>query len=257
MVRTIWLWLRWPIAVFALGALVLWTIPRALEAIAESVEFNTGTGDDATETPAPPTIASTEPEVITAPPTGPVEDGSANPLADFVARDGVVADASGEVLELTDDPEDALVLAYDRIEGDPSCVAGMTLEIEVIDGTTTELGAYASAALDAPELQDFATLPDPLVVTEIPALALTNGTPGRLMWDLTALYQEWSAAGLAPPDAPFVVAVRATSPVEEGGGVEFAALESGDEAPTLTWTGVPGCGGTGVGTPDPEPTATS
>lgn len=253
--RRIWEFLRWPLAVALLGWVVYWTAPRAVEALGNSFEFGTTGGLTETEAAtATPTPTETPVQI----PTGPVDDGTAAPLTDFAVDGGVIAGLAAEEIVISEEPGDAVVLAFDAIGGDPGCLATVLLEIAVIDATTTEVGAWPASAVDPGTVADGVAVPDPLLLNPQPgARALTDGSPGRLQWDITAAYQEWVTSGQAPADGPFTLAVTATSPVEPGGGVQFASSDAGeDDAPSLTWTGVEGCGAPATPTSTPTPTST-
>jgi hypothetical protein len=79
-------------------------------------------------------------------------------------------------------------------------------------------------------------------VPTAPSLAVTDGSPGYLDWDVTTLYKEYVSASAVPPTAPFVVTVGPSAP-DPSQRLSFAATEAGPEdAPRLTWVGTPGCG---------------
>jgi hypothetical protein len=226
----LWAWVRWPLVVLAMMLTVALAVPAALRAISSSVLVDMGTSPETVEaSPASGTLS------------GPVTDGAAPPLADFVARNGTVAEAQTAEVVLADQPGSAVVMAFPLIPGDPACIGGVFVDLTIRQGTPTELGAYLATAWDAQSLLDGAPVPAQLLATDQPSsIAVTDGTPGRLRWDVTNAYRLFVTGGLAPPESPFVIGISATS-VPPGGGVRFAAAEAGPDGPAVSWTAVPGC----------------
>jgi len=172
------------------------------------------------------------------------------PLADFFLAADSVQDRSGETLVLGPAGTDAVILDFALIPGTPSCVASaeVSLAVESAD-TTTELGLYPSGLFNANDLSEGSPLPGPARLVEQPAaLQLTDGSPGRLRWDVTDLYQQWasgqefSGGEGAPVGSDFVVAIAGTAGANPARRVEFTSSDAGSDGPMLTWTGRPGCG---------------
>jgi hypothetical protein len=220
------------LALLAMAAVVALAVPAAIEAILGSVEFDSGTSPETLQgTPASGAEAS-----------GPVTDGAAPPVADFIARGGTVAEARAGELVLGDQPGSAVVMAFPVIPGDPACIGGVFVDVTIRQATPTELGSFLATAWDAPSLLDGAPVPAELLATPEPsARAFTDGTPGRLRWDVTSAYRQFVTGGTAPQGAPFVAAITAVSGVAPGGGVRVVAVEAGADGPAISWTGVPGC----------------
>ncbi|MDP8971056.1 MAG: hypothetical protein M3N52_11285 [Actinomycetota bacterium] len=175
---------------------------------------------------------------------GPVQDGSATPLADLAVAGGAVTQAASPRLTIGGDAGgDSLHLAFATIPGNPGCLASVSLEMTVLEATPTELGAYPSALRDLDRLGADAEVPQPAVAEGRPrALAFTDGTPGRLRWSLTDLYAAWVRGELAAAGTPLVVAIAPTE-ADPSAAVALAAAEAGGAAaPRLVWTGTPGCG---------------
>ncbi|HWB71186.1 MAG TPA: hypothetical protein VG452_03135 [Egibacteraceae bacterium] len=185
---------------------------------------------------------------------GPVQDGSVTPLTDLAVAGGVVSQTDAERLQL-DGPTGAgsLHLQFATIPGNPGCIAGVDLELTVVEATPAELAAYPSGLADLQGLAPGEAVPQALPTDQRPgALAFTDGTPGRLRWNITDLYAGWVRGELAPTGTPgaggaqqgpgLVVAIASTV-ADATTTVTFASAETGQPtAPELVWTGTPGCG---------------
>lgn len=264
----IWVWLRWPLALLLMVAIVRYAMPRFLDAAGSAVSFNFGDSllfaGGSEEPSAEPTGAPSEvidPTLLQRP-AGPVEDGSATPVADFDASEGSVDDLTAEELVIGDVLGDVVLLAFNLVDGDPDCLTSMELAVEVLaaDGET-EIGIWPTYQGDAATFDQFEAIADPLVFPGLPTALAGVAAPGRLeQLDVLAAYRAIFDAGL-PAGSVFTLAVQPTGTLEEGGGVVFASSEAGDEAPVLSWTGAPGCpvgepAGTGAApttTPTGEP----
>jgi hypothetical protein len=226
----LWQWVRWPLALFGLVLVVAVTVPAAIHALSSSVELRDPRQARVEAKPAPDQLAG-----------GPVSDGSAPPVADFVARRRVVAESGASELVLTDEQGNAVVLAFPVIPGNPTCVGNVWIEMTVLQATPTELGSFRASAYNADHLADGAPLPAVLLVDKEPSWKAFTAASGRLRWDVTSAYRDFLTSGQAPAGAPFVAAISVTRSDQPGGGVRFAASESGVNAPALIWNGVPGC----------------
>jgi len=164
--------------------------------------------------------------------------------------DGVASGVQAANLTIGQGAGDAALLAFDLVPGSPDCVASANVELQVVSATpATELGIYPSGVTDAAVLADGNPVAGELVLDRAGApLAFTDGTPGRLRWDVTALYRTWALGQAFPggatvdPGTPFTVAVRATDEGFPGRAIVFQAAQAASDGPTLAWTGVPGCG---------------
>ena len=226
--------LKWIVAVVALALVVLLSAPAALEALTGSIRFE----DNEPELP-------TIPDQPAAPTLTPVEDGTAVASTDFLAVDRIVQDMDADALTVQG-PEQAMVAAFPLIEGDEECIGTVELEIS-LTATDNEgrIGVFPSGVFTPLLLADG----DGAIPSLTPgpaALAVTNGSLGRLRWDVTDLYRTWvrgSAFGdiTIPGGVPFTVAVHGVD--GDGDSFTFATLESGEAtAPAITWTGAPECG---------------
>lgn len=224
-------WMRWLIVALGMALVVGLTLPAALRAIGSSVELRDGANGGTAASP-----------VANASGSGPVTDGSAPPIADFVAREGTVAEVGEAEFVLADEPGSAVILAFPVIPGEPTCVGDVYAELTVLEATPTELASFGSAAYDADNLANGSPLPSELLIgDEASWKAFTDGSPGRLRWELTSVYRNFLTSQDTPADAPFVAAITPSSPVEPGGGVRFVASESDEAGPMLSWTGIPDC----------------
>lgn len=242
----IWRTARWFLVLGVGALLVMWVVPMALDALSGSLVFGDaasdedGDGDGELEgDPADPDREADDPaEPVGEVPTGPVSDGQAVADADFALRDGVVRQEGAEVLTLSQQG-DAAVVVFPLIDGDPGCVRSVEFELGLREADPTPVAVYA-AGIHAP-LADGDAVDDARLDGTVHALGVTDGSPGRLRWDVTDLYRSWAAADLAPPGTPFAVVVSA--PPDDPAALTFSALEAGaDDAPTLAWEGEPGCG---------------
>jgi hypothetical protein len=235
--------LRWLSALIGLVALVTFAVPQAVRDLRAGIQI----GDEA-ESSASGAGAGGAAGVL----TGPVADGEGRPVADFAVTAGAAKETAARILTVLGQPGDRIVIAFDRIPGDPACVGKAQVEVFVLKATPTELRLFPSAAFEPTVVTDDAPVPDQPPLPTPPPLAFTDGTPGFLAWDVTVLYKEYVAAPAVPPAAPFVVAVSPSAPTAAT-RLSFAASEAGPEdAPRLTWAGVPGCGGPSAASAAPD-----
>lgn len=241
----IWTFARWPIAIVALLAVANYAMPRFVATLPTLIEFDASGSilapeTETTETEAPaPVLPTTQPTLE--PPSGEVVDGTAPPTADFFVND-TVADIDTDSLILSDNPGDAIVIAFDLPPGDPQCMSAMTLRLDVQEvASTTEIGVYASTVHDAPEVVDNQQVDGDLRAVASPMATALVEADGPLDLDVLAGYQTYFLQDF-PPGTPFVVTIVPTIPVETQGGLRITSSNAENElAPTLTWTGTPGC----------------
>lgn len=229
----VWRVVRWVVALGACALVVVVAVPMTMDAVTNSLVFGDPEGDEG-EPEDGEDADPTEPggEV----PTGPVEDGQARATADFVVRDGVVGQAAGESLVISE-AGDVAVAVFPLIQGDPDCVATAELQLHMQEGDATELGVYA-ASIRGP-LEDGDEVGGVNADDQLRAIAITDGSPGRLLWDVSAAYRAWAAGELAPAGTPFAVVV---APSDQSAAIRFSSVEAGDDqAPTLRWEGDPDC----------------
>lgn len=220
MESSVWRLLRWVIALGLCALVVVFGVPLAIDAVTRSVVI----GEDAGE------------EEEAAGPSGPVSDGEAEPEADFTVRDGAVGPMSRTELALRDDGHLA-VLRFPLIDGAPECVASAELQMSLLEAERTDLAVYAGQLRTFEEGDEVG---DPRQNDRVRAWAVTDGSLGRLRWDVTDFYRDWASGNLAPRGIPFVAVVGAADPAT----VVFASRESDEaDAPSLVWEGVPDCGG--------------
>lgn len=223
-----WRALRWLIALGLCVLLVLVAVPAAFDAIRSSIEIRDQERQaEGADTPQPSS------------PSGPVRDGGAAAKTDFAVRGGTVRQSEATRLTVSGPaPDGGLVAGFDLIEGAPACVASLELAVDVVEASSGELGVHAAAISDVEALTDGDAVEQVALSEETYAVAVSDGTPGRLSWDVTDLYAQWTR-GLTPPETPLAVVVR---PQEEGQDVRVASTESDDSAgPRLRWTGEEGC----------------
>ncbi|MPZ89717.1 MAG: hypothetical protein GEU81_17010 [Nitriliruptorales bacterium] len=238
--------IKWTIVIIILTAVVAYAIQEIPGAFQAGVEFVDDEEDQESLAEEGEAIDEEVPDL----PTGPVSAGAATPEVDFSVAGGQVNRRDSDELLLGSGDGDAVVVSFPLIEGDPNCVEGVRLELEIRQATETELGAYPSGLFDPDEVQNDAPPPgDLLLHTSAGALSFTNGTPGRLPWDVTELYRTWATGApfgedgeQAPVGSPFVVVVKATDDGAPGRSIQFGSMEAGEQAPTLTWTGIAECG---------------
>ncbi|MEO2107777.1 MAG: hypothetical protein ABGZ36_19330 [Actinomycetota bacterium] len=244
-VAKIWTIIRWPIAIVALLAVANYAYPRFLDTLDTLVEFDASGSilapeSESTETELPVSTVPTAVPTL-APPTGPVTDGQAAPIADFYVND-TVADIDGTSLILSDDPADSIVVAFDLPPGDPGCMSSLTLGLSVEDVlSTTELGIYPSSLIDAANVVDNQQVDGDLKASPSPMATALVEAEGRLELDVLGGYQSYFLLE-HPPGTPFVLTVEPTIDVESQGGVRIVSANAeSDASPTLTWVGTPGC----------------
>lgn len=223
-----WRALRWLIALGLCVVLVLLAVPAAIEAIRSSVEIEDQERQAEDAGASQPSGQS-----------GPVRDGGSAARTDFAVRDGTVRQTDATRLTVNGNaPDSGLVAGFDLVDGTPSCVASLELAVDVVEASPGELGVYAAAITDADDLSDGDTVEQLVRGGEAHALALSDGTAGRLSWDLTDLYARWTQ-DLTPPGTDLAVVIR---PQEADQRARVASVESDDSAgPRLAWTGEEGC----------------
>lgn len=230
--------LKWTLAIVVLGGIVAYSVPAAIEAAQSSISV----GDD--EVPPEDATPSPSPGAASGPP---VEDGSATAGADLTVIASTAGDPSDATLEIGPGEQDGVVLAFPLIPGDPACIASVSLEIQIDEATATQLFVYPSALFELDTVQAGPLSEDPILDSAPQAIAETDGSPGRLAWDLTQMYRTWANAepfptgGVAPAGTPFTLVVKPEAAEAE----REVVLLSGDAAaggPTLSWTGEEECG---------------
>ena len=248
--QRIWTFVRWPIAIVVMLAIVAYAAPRARQALGGMVSFGFEEGSifdpdgaDATAEPTATVEASEEAPVTL--PTGPVADGTAAPVADF-GLSGGTADAVDDPQIAIGEQEGAAVLAFAPVEGHPDCLATMTLGLSVLEATQTEIGIFLADLPGADAVATGEAVTGDVVTTDTPFAVALVADAGRLELDVSLAYRDFLTAGGG--GGPFVLSVVPTSTLEAGGGITFAASENGVDTPALTWTGIDGCTGAGTGT---------
>lgn len=226
----VWRLLRWVLAMGMCALVVLFGVPLAIDAVTGSIVI----GEDIEDGEAATDAADGEPADDV--PSGPVSDGRAGPDADFTIRDGTVGAMSAPELSLREGG-DLAVVQFPLIEGEPACVATAELRMSLLEADRTEVAVYAGPIR---ELEEGDEVEDPPQDDTVHARALTDGSSGRLVWDVTDFYHAWASGELVSPGTPFVVAIAAAG---EPAPLVFASSESDEaDAPALVWEGESGCG---------------
>lgn len=230
-----WRSLRWLVALAVCALIVVLTIPLAFDAVMRSVEFGEG-GAEAEEEEEEEAVEEGDGGAV---PSGPVADGSTTAVADFAVRDGIVRQAADPELSMAEDG-DAIVIAFPLIDGDPDCVEAAHLHLELLESEPADLAVYASDIANPGGRENGDEVGDPRRDDEAWWITVSDGNPGRLLWDITDLYKAWALAELAPAGSPFTIVV---APPEEAAALLVASTErQARQAPTLTWQGMPDCG---------------
>ena len=238
---------KWVAAVVVLGGVVIYSIQALPDALGNSVEI----ADDEPTSAASPAATAPVTEPLPDPNLqGPVTDGNVQPTADLSLSASAIAGVADETLVIGSQEGDAVVLSFPLIKGDPDCVGAVILQLAVEEATPTELGVAPSALFDLDTLAEGAAVPGTSLLDPAPGpKSFTNGSPGRLPWDVTTLYRTWASGTpfpggqAAPAQTPFTLTVRPTAPAAGEREVVFSAKESGADSPTLSWIGLPGCDG--------------
>lgn len=223
-----WRALRWLIALGLCVLLVLVAVPAAFDAIRSSVEIQDQ--ERQAEGPDGPRPSS---------PSGPVRDGGAAAKADFAVRGGTVRDGDAARLTVSGNAADSgLVAGFDLIDGSPACVASVELAVDVVEASSGELAVYPAAITDTEAVADGDTVEEVVLSEDPRAVAVSDGTPGRLSWDVSDLYTQWTGQ-LTPPGTDLAVVIRPRGGDQE---LRVASVESDDSAgPRLGWTGEDDC----------------
>lgn len=246
------MFLKWTLAIIALAGVVAYAVAQIPRAFDAGIAF--GDEDGGSETATATASASEAEASPSAPapaiPTGPVTNDVAPPAVDLALSSGVVTAVTAEEMTVGAGAQDGIVVSFPLIQGNPDCVQSARLELLVVRATPTEFGAYPSTIADPASLAEGALPPgDAAIGVDGPPLSFTNGTPGRLEWEVADLYRRWAkgeayAGGSPPPVGTprFTLVIRPTDGGAAGRQVVFAASETGDQGPTLAWTGLAGCG---------------
>ncbi len=253
----IWTFVRWPIAIVGLLALANYAYPRFVDSLDTLVEFDPSGSVFAPVTETEGDIVATEllptTQPTLEPPTGPVTDGVAAPVADFFVSNRV-ADIDNDALIIGDVDGDQVVVAFDIPPGDPGCMEAMTLSLSVEEvASAIEIGVFPSTVGNAANIVDNEQVDGDLRASSQQMASALVEAPGRLALDVLAGYQSYFTMDFEP-DRPFVVTIAPTVSVEQQGGIRMTASnQENEDAPSLSWVAIPDCG-TGAVTPTPTPT---
>ena len=263
---TRWALIKWVAAIAILVGVVAYAVPASVDALTQGIRFGAdaeadaeqGEGGDDAEGGQPDGEAAgdgdagseAEPSAEAELPAGPVEDGEAEAVADLALDAGAAEDFDAGTLTIGGDPDDAVVLQFDLIAGDPECIDTAQLEISVQEAQpASELALFPAGVTDLAALEEGERVEDAVLDPAPSVLAYTDGSPGRLRFDVTGLYQDWA---LGEPFAngetaeigePFTVVIRpSANATVPGRSIDFTSADSSSDEPALTWVGVDGCG---------------
>ena len=254
----VWSFVRWPLALLLMLAIVNYALPRLGEAAGEMIEFDASGSilapESESEAPSADLDIPVEPvaQATLEPNEGPVEDGANFALADFYVN-GLAADVDNDALIISDEPADQIVIAFPIPPGDPGCMSSMTLTLTATDvSDAVEMGVFASTVDDPASVVDNQAFEDDLRATPTAMATALLEEPGILTLDVLGGFQSYFQQDFAP-GRPFVLTLAPTIEVGQQGGVRFVSSEAEtDEVPTLAWAGTPGCP-VGDATPTPTP----
>ena len=197
------MFVKWTLAIIALAGVVAYALAQIPQAFDAGIAFG---GEDVSETAtATASDAAASPSAGPAIPTGPVTNDVSPPQVDFALTSGVVNAVAAEEMTVGAGGQDGILVSFPLIEGNPDCVMSARLEMLVVRATPTEFGAYPSSIADPTTLAEGAvTAGDPAIGVATTPLAFTDGTPGRLEWEVGDIYRGWVkgeayAGGTAPP----------------------------------------------------------
>lgn len=235
--------LKWTAAVVALLLVVSYTVPRIVSELRSAVELEQGEDEDLL-----PEEESEEPRAI--------QRGEEPAVLDLSERNGTVQQVATEHITVGEAGGEQLFAGFHHIPADTACLLEVLLDVAVLEVTAGELYARPAQLRDPLGLTDGAPLPPDVIIEGVePAIAVSDGNAGVLVWDVTDVYT------LASREAPADVVMLSVSPQledETGYHLLVAATEGGEEnAPRLRWRAVEGCEGEEDGTGAPggaEPT---
>lgn len=226
---------RWTAAVVGMVLVVVVAVPMAIDQLQQAVVV----GDD-------------EEEATDTRPAGPppVDTGVEAAVAVAGVRNAVLREIGDDVILLSPDASDEMLMAFPILPPDPACLTSVGLEVGLVESVETDLFVRPASVSALPERENGESLPpDAFVDITTPAGAFTSGAPGRLQWDVTDAY---ALAVRSSADGE-TVALRVGVPPDED-PERFTALHSGanveEQRPTLAWTAVAGCDELGVEPPD-------
>lgn len=177
------------------------------------------------------------PEVGQAVGPPPLIAGRTEAVANVGSSLGTVQTLSGPTVSVGSSL-DTLLVGFEAIPQDPACLAGVALEIRLIESVETGVHVMPARVDGLTELEDGQGLPaNHLLDRSNPAGAYTTGAPGWLRFDVRGPYQ--LAARATADDELVVLAVRLPEETDVDGAATFATVD--DAPPRLRWAAIEGC----------------
>jgi hypothetical protein len=213
--------LRWIIALAVAAGVFVVLGPLVVEQLREAVGFD----HDEEELP------EAGPEVG----PRPLEAGRTEAVAEMGVSVGAARPLDGATVSVGSTGVETLLLGFEALPTDPACLAGVALEVHLLDGVETAVHTLPARVADLTEL----TPGDPLPANHLldrtnPSSAYTTGASGWLRFDVRSAYQ--LAARAADGD---LVVLAVTIPEATDGSVTFSTID--DRPARLRWAKIEGC----------------
>lgn len=213
--------LRWIIALVVAAGVFVMLGPLVVEQLREAVGFDREEDE----------LPDAGPEV--GPP--PLEAGRAEATADMGVSVGTAEPLEGAAVSVGSTGVETLLLGFEALPTDPACLAGVALEVLLLDGVETSVHALPARVEDLEGLDHGEPLPaNHLLDRTNPSTAYTTGASGWLRFDVRSPYQ--LAARAADGD---LVVLAVTLPEEAEGAVTFSTVD--DRPARLRWAKIEGC----------------
>lgn len=222
---------KWTAAVVVLVLVVGYTAPRAIDELRSSVSLEQTADDEDEELPeADP--EETDPQSV-------ISDEQIAVL-DLSERNGTVQQVATETIVLGPEGGQQMLIGFEHIPADTACLLEVRLAVVVLEGAPARIHVHPAQLLDPHDLTDGAGLAaDTIIDGAEPAAAISDGSAGTLLWDVTDIYT------LASREAPGDVVMLSMTPQLEEESEFLMVLGAVEGAPEsvakLLWSAVEGC----------------
>jgi hypothetical protein len=222
---------KWLVAIVVLGLVMVVTARWGLRELQSAVRIDAS--------PAQEAVDELEEE-----PAAPLETGVASAVGAFTVTAGTVTEHGGETLNLSGGSGELVVTGFDPVAADAACLNRAALEVHLneVVGAPTNIEVTAAAVPDVREIaadQDLGGIPVRLDTPSAP-VAITDGSPGWLRWDVTPLYLQAAQGAPEGGSLAFAVGLTALEPPELS--ATFAGMADPEgRVPRLEWEALAGC----------------
>lgn len=223
--------LRWTLAIAGMGLVAWIAAPLVIDQLSGAITVDDGDDQARRGQPAGPP---------------PVETGEDQAIIAVGMRNAVIRDVGSPLVFVGPGQADELLIGFEPLPPDPACMSSVTLEVSLVESHETHVYVRPGRVPDLPQRAEGEALPpDAFVDIAGPAVAITNGAPGWLRWDVTDAY---ALAATATREGGTVVLRVAPTPTEDAEAmtVLHTGAETAAERPRLSWAAVRGCEDLGI-----------